>query len=69
MDEVLEAARAAKSEEERARLYKEFQRIAVEQPAGIIPYVMNHTNAYRPRVQNFQSHPLMWLDLRNVTVE
>lgn len=69
MDKVLEAARAAKSDEERASLYKEFQKIAVEQPAGIIPYVMNHTNAYRPSVKNFQSHPMMFLDLRNVTVE
>jgi peptide/nickel transport system substrate-binding protein len=69
MDKVLEAARAAKSDEERASLYKEFQKIAVEQPAGIIPYVMNHTNAYRPSVKNFHSHPMMFLDLRNVTVE
>jgi peptide/nickel transport system substrate-binding protein len=69
MDKVLEAARAARSDEERASLYKEFQKIAVEQPAGIIPYVMNHTNAFRPSVKNFHSHPMMFLDLRNVTVE
>lgn len=69
MDKVLEAARAARTDEERAALYKEFQRIAVEHPAGVIPYVMNHTNAFRPSVKNFHSHPMMWLDLRNVTVE
>lgn len=69
MDKVLEAARAAKTDEERAALYKEFQRIAVEHPAGVIPYVRNHVNAYRSRVQNFESHPLMWLNLRDVTVE
>lgn len=69
MDQVLEGARAAKTEQERARLYKEFQRIAVEHPAGVIPYVRNHVNAFRPRVKNFESHPLMWLDLRDVAVE
>jgi hypothetical protein len=30
---------------------------------------MNHTNAYRPEVKNFHSHPMMWLDLRNVAIE
>jgi peptide/nickel transport system substrate-binding protein len=69
MDKVLEAARAARSDEERAKLYKEFQRIAIEHPAGVIPYVMNHTNVYRPEVKNFHSHPMMWLDLRNVAIE
>ena len=69
MDKLLEAARAARDDEKRAELYKEFQRIAVEHPAGVIPYVRNHVNAYRPRVKNFESHPLMWLNLRDVTVE
>ena len=69
MDRILEAARAAQSDDERAALYKEFQQVAVDYPAGIIPYVMNHTNAFGPGVANFRSHPMMWLDLRNVTVE
>ena len=68
MDKVLDAARGAKTEEERTKDYKEFQRIAVEQPAGIIPYVLNHTNAYRSNVKGFKSSPMMWLDLRETTV-
>ena len=68
MDKVLDAARAAKTGEERTKDYKEFQRIAVEQPAGIIPYVLNHTNAYRSNVKGFKSSPMMWLDLRETTV-
>ena len=68
MDKVLDAARAAKTDEERTKDYKEFQRIAVEQPAGIIPYVLNHTNAYRSNVKGFKSSPMMWLDLRETTV-
>lgn len=69
MDAVLEAARAAGSDEERKNHYREFQRLAIEYPAGIIPYVLNHANAYTERLQNFRSHPMMWLDLRNVTLE
>ena len=68
MDKVLDAARGAKTEEERTKDYKEFQQIAVEQPAGIIPYVLNHTNAYRSNVKGFKSSPMMWLDLRETTV-
>lgn len=69
MDKVLDAARAAKSDEERAKYYKEFQQIAVDQPAGVIPYVLNHTNAYRTNVMGFKSSPMMWLDLRKTTVQ
>jgi peptide/nickel transport system substrate-binding protein len=69
MDKVLDAARAAKSDAERAGLYKRFQVIAVDEPAGVIPYVLNHVNAYRKSVKNFSSSPMMWLDLRQTTVE
>ena len=69
MDAVLEAARAAGSDEDRRKYYREFQRLAVEYPAGIIPYVLNHANAHSERLQNFSSHPMMWLDLRDVTLE
>jgi peptide/nickel transport system substrate-binding protein len=68
MDAVLEAARAAGSNEERREHYREFQRLAVAYPAGIIPYVLNHANAYTDRLQNFNSHPMMWLDLRSVNL-
>jgi peptide/nickel transport system substrate-binding protein len=69
MDKVLDAARAAKTDADRAKYYKEFQQIAVDQPAGVIPYVLNHTNAYRTNVKNFKSSPMMWLDLRQTTVQ
>ena len=69
VDQVLDAARAAKSDEERAELYRTFQELVVETPAGVIPYVLNHVNAYRKNVRNFRSSPMMWLDLRETTVE
>jgi len=69
MDKVLDAARAAKTDDERAKYYKEFQQIAVDQPAGVIPYVLNHTNAYRSNVTGFKSSPMMWLDLRQTSIQ
>ena len=69
MDKVLDAARAAKTDSEREKLYKEFQQIAVDRPAGVIPYVLNHTNVYRSNVKGFKSSPMMWLDLRQTTVQ
>jgi peptide/nickel transport system substrate-binding protein len=69
MDKVLDEARAAKTDADRTKYYKEFQQIAVDQPAGVIPYVLNHTNAYRTNVKNFKSSPMMWLDLRKTTIQ
>ncbi|QIB34251.1 ABC transporter substrate-binding protein [Ancylobacter pratisalsi] len=69
IDKVLDDARAAKTEEERAALYKQFQALAEETPAGAIPYVLNHVNAYRKNVKGFASSPMMWLDLRETTVQ
>ena len=51
------------------KLYKEFQVLAVNEPAGVIPYVLNHVNAFRKNVKAFQSSPMMWLDLRQTTVQ
>ncbi|MGH7224195.1 MAG: ABC transporter substrate-binding protein [Gemmataceae bacterium] len=68
MDHVLDAARGARSDAERVKLYKQFQVLAVDEPAGVIPYVTNHVNALSDRVHDFHSSPMMWLDLRQVTV-
>lgn len=69
MDRVLDAARAARTEAELAADYKKFQVLALEDPPGVIAYVLNHVNAYRKNVKGFQSSPMMWLDLRKVTVQ
>jgi peptide/nickel transport system substrate-binding protein len=69
MDKILDAARAAKTDDERSKLYKQFQTLAVNEPAGVIPYVLNHVNAYRKNIKGFKSSPMMWLDLRQTTIE
>jgi peptide/nickel transport system substrate-binding protein len=68
MDRVLDASRATGDTAEQARLYKEMQVLALQDPPGVVPYVINHVNAYRKTVQGFHSSPMMWLDLRQVTV-
>ena len=58
-----------KTEAEQKANYLKFQVLALEEPPGVIPYVINHMNAYRKNVKGFQSSPMMWLDLRKVTVQ
>jgi peptide/nickel transport system substrate-binding protein len=69
MDKILEAARASRTEADLAGNYKKFQVLALEDPPGVIAYVLNHVNAYRKNVKGFQSSPMMWLDLRKVSVQ
>ena len=69
MDKTLDAARAARTEGEQKLNYLKFQVLALSDPPGVIPYVINHMNAYRKNVKGFQSSPMMWLDLRKVTVQ
>ncbi|HXX82998.1 MAG TPA: ABC transporter substrate-binding protein [Casimicrobiaceae bacterium] len=69
MDKILDAARAARSEGDQKANYLKFQVLALQDPPGVIPYVINHINAYRKNVKGFQSSPMMWLDLRKVTVQ
>jgi peptide/nickel transport system substrate-binding protein len=68
VDQLLDQARATASEEEQRKLYMEFQAIVDEEVPGIVPYVLNHINAYRAEVKGFKSTPMMWLDLRRVSI-
>ncbi len=69
IDEVLDRARVTKDEKEVAKLYQEFQQYAVEDVPGVIAYVMNFANAYKKNVKGFRTHPYLWLDLRNASIE
>lgn len=69
MDKVLDAARGARSADEQAGYYRKFQELALADPPGIIPYVLNHVNATRSNVRGFHSSPMMWLDLKNVSLD
>ena len=54
--------------QDQARHYKQFQVIALQDPPGVIPYVINHINAFSKTVKGFHSSPMMWLDLRQVSL-
>ena len=69
IDEVLDKARVTRDPKELARLYQQFQEYALEDVPGVIAYVMNFANGYRKNVKGFHTHPYLWLDLRNTTLE
>ena len=69
MDEILDAARRTGDQAQRAELYKKFQELAVQDAPGIIPYVLQHANAYRENVKGLRSTPMMWLPLAEVSLE
>jgi peptide/nickel transport system substrate-binding protein len=70
VDKLLDLGRQTKSFEERKKIYMEFQKEIVENPPGVIAYVINHVNAYRKEVQGldkgFNPNPLMVFDLKRV---
>ena len=68
MDVALDQLRKTKEETDRKRLYDKVQQVVIDDPPGVIPYVINHANAYRRSVQGFRTSPMMWLDLRDTTV-
>ena len=68
MDELLDGARQATSEDEAKKLYGQAQALAVQDAPGVLPYVINHVNGVNARVDGFKSHPMMFLDLRSVSV-
>ena len=51
MDKILDAARAARTESDQKANYVKFQVLALQDPPGVIPYVINHVNAYRKNVK------------------
>lgn len=69
VDKILGKARATNDPEELKKLYQEFQRLVVESPSGIVMYVKNFVNAYNKKVKGFRTHPYLWLDLRNASIE
>jgi peptide/nickel transport system substrate-binding protein len=68
MDEALDKARQAANDNEAKSLYQQAQALAVEDSPGVVPYVINHVNGMSAKVMGFKSHPMMFLDLRNVSL-
>jgi len=68
VDRLLDEARMVKDQDERAKLYQEFQKAVETDVPSVIAYNQNHTNAVREGVKGFKSSPLLLLNLENVTV-
>jgi peptide/nickel transport system substrate-binding protein len=69
VDELLDLARKTNDEAKRKPIFDEFQKIVDETVTSLIPYSAAHVNGVRKEVQGFQSTPMQWLELKEVTLK
>ncbi|MCV9938430.1 ABC transporter substrate-binding protein [Boseaceae bacterium BT-24-1] len=69
VDRILDEARRTNDEEARKKLFKEFQVVVEETQPSIIAYAQAHVNGVSRRVEGFKSTPMLWLELKNVTLK
>lgn len=69
MDEILEAARKTTDEAELKELYSQFQEVLVEEVPGVVMYSKNFVTAYTDNLTGYTTHPYLWMDLRNASLE
>jgi peptide/nickel transport system substrate-binding protein len=69
VDEILDTARRTNDEGKRKALFDEFQKVADETVPAIIAYSAAHVNGVRKEVEGFRSTPMMWLELKDVTLK
>ncbi len=65
-DELIDAARSESDLAQRKALYKQAQKLLMEDGAVVIPYFRPLFTAAHKRLEGFQPHPAGWLDLRGV---
>jgi len=68
MDSILDEARTTDDGEKLQSLYRQVQDILVDEVPGVVVYHLDFANGVHNRVQNFTSSPLMWFDLRTVSL-
>ncbi|MEZ5842752.1 MAG: ABC transporter substrate-binding protein [Hyphomicrobiaceae bacterium] len=69
VDEILDTARKTNDEAKRKVLFLEFQKIVDETVTSLIAYSAAHVNGVSKKVEGFGSTPMMWLELKGVTVK
>ena len=69
VDELLDYARKTNDEGKRKAIFDEFQKIVDETVPSIIAYSAAHVNGVRKEVEGFQSTPMQWLELKEVTLK
>jgi peptide/nickel transport system substrate-binding protein len=69
VDQILDTARQTDSPEARRKLYMELQQVVSDDPPSVVPYVVNQVDGFRKEVKGLRSNPMLWFDVRNVTIE
>lgn len=69
VDELLDTARKTQDEAKRKEIFGEFQARVDETVTSIIPYSALHVNAIRKNVEGFRSTPMLWLELKAVSLK
>ncbi len=69
VDDLLDTARKTNDEAKRAELFSEFQKIVDETVPSIIAFSAGHVNGVRKNVEGFKSTPMMWLELKDVSIK
>jgi peptide/nickel transport system substrate-binding protein len=69
VDELLDLARTTNDEAQRKHIFDEFQAIVDETVPSIIAYSAAHVNGVRKDVEGFRSTPMMWLELKGVSLK
>ncbi|MBV9786103.1 MAG: ABC transporter substrate-binding protein [Acidisphaera sp.] len=68
VDKALEAARLTGDVAQQKTQYIAMQHALNDDPCGFFAYAVNFACAYRSAVQNVQTHPMRWFDLRHATI-
>ena len=68
VDKILDTARQTSDLAEQKKLYTRFQQVVTQDDPGPVLFVGNNATGVGNKVQGFKSSPLMFLDLRNVTL-
>lgn len=69
VDETLDEARRTNDEAPRKALFERFQAYVDETVPGIMAYSAAHVNGVSRKVDGFRSTPMLWLELKDVTIK
>jgi len=69
VDALLDLARTTNDEAERKQIFDEFQATVDETVPSILAYSAAHVNGVRKDVEGFRSTPMMWLELKGVSLK
>ena len=69
VDQLLDDARTTNDEGARKAVFERFQALVEETVPGIIAYSAAHVNGVSRKVEGFKSTPMLWLELKDVTLK